>query len=325
MVQPSAASAHSHDVTFYDRETEVVADVAAFVAAGLANGERVIIVATPDHRAAIDEVLEQHAQDPLMARLSGRYLTLDAAETLASFMVNGSPDRKSFDRVIGHVIDAAGADGSTVRVFGEMVALLWNGGNVSAAIQLEALWNGLAATRTFSLLCAYPTHALSDSPLNDISSVCELHSNVISPRSYSDAASALRPSVAISHASKVFVPVAAAVPAARRFVVGTLRSWGIDALIDDTAVVTSEIATNAVKHAASPFRVRVTRNDAIVRVAIEDVAPVQPMPRNAAPEDFGGRGLALVQQMADRWGCDPVDDGKAVWAEFHVVRVARAL
>jgi anti-sigma regulatory factor (Ser/Thr protein kinase) len=319
MVHRSASpAAHDHDVTFYDRDTEVVADVARFVAVGLAHGERVVVVATDEHRAGIDEVLEQHGEDPVGARRTGRYLTLDAAETLATFMVDGVPRRPEFERAIGRIIDRAAADGSPVRVFGEMVALLWAHGNVSGAIELEALWNGLATTRRFSLLCAYPTSILSGSPLQDIHSVCHLHAKVVSPRSYSAARRPQAGHVGAEQVSEVFVPVTAAAPAARRFVRSTLTAWGLQRLIEDATLATSEIASNAVKHAVSPFRLRISRDHAVLRVTVEDVAPVPPVPRTATDEDFGGRGLAIVERVANRWGCDALSNGKAVWAEFHV-------
>ncbi|MDQ1680376.1 MAG: hypothetical protein QOI42_1235 [Frankiaceae bacterium] len=319
MVHRSASSAaRDHDVTFYDRDTDVVADVARFVAEGLAHGERVVVVATAEHRAGIEEVLEQHGEDPVRARMSGRYLTLDAAETLATFMVDGAPRQKDFERVIGRVLDTAAAGGSAVRVFGEMVALLWEQGNVSGAIELEALWNRLGATRRFSLLCAYPASVLSGSPLHDIHSVCHLHANVISPRSYSAPAAAGLDEAGTELVSDVFVPVTAAAPAARRFVTTTLSAWGLHHLVDDVILATSEIATNAVRHAVSPFRLRISRDRATLRVTVEDVAPVRPVPRTAADDDFGGRGLAIVQTVANRWGYDSLARGKAVWAEFHV-------
>jgi anti-sigma regulatory factor (Ser/Thr protein kinase) len=312
---------HDHAVNFFDHDAELVADVAGFVAEGLTRGERVVVVATAPHRHALDEVLLQHNTDAVRARITGRYLTFDAAETLGKFMVGGMPDNARFVTAVGAVVDAAAHDGCAVRVFGEMVALLWNDSNVAGAIELEALWNGLASTRRFSLRCAYPTTALGAGSLNDANRLCEMHSEVVAPRSY--AANGTFGTAASNGAvqvSDVFVPVTAAVPAARRFVIEVLKSWGEDLLVADAALLASELATNAVKHAVSPFRVRVHRADAIVRITIEDVGPAQPQPRKAAPDDFGGRGIAIVQQLAARWGCDVLPDGKTVWAELPAGR-----
>ena len=71
-------------------------------------------------------------------------------------------------------------DGRRVRAFGEMVALLWAQGNQAGAIRLEELWNDLARTHLFSLLCGYPMNAFSRQ--NDVppfSEVCTCHSRVL--------------------------------------------------------------------------------------------------------------------------------------------------
>lgn len=308
-----------HAVNFYDHDGDLVADVARFVAEGLTRGERVVVVATAEHRDALDEVLLQHGADAVRARISGRYLTLDAAEMLAKFVVNGLPDATRFRAAVGTLIDAASADGCAVRVFGEMVTLLWDDGNVAGAIELETLWNDLADNRRFTLLCGYPAAGLAQGTLYAASRLCELHSEVLAPRSYATVLPAeAGQSSRASALSDVFVPVPAAVPAARRFVTAVLTSWGHDALLVDASLVTSELATNAVEHAASPFRLRLDRTVAHVRITIEDVAPTHPQLRAAAPEDFNGRGMAIVQDLAERWGCDALPDGKTVWAELPV-------
>ena len=69
-------------------------------------------------------------------------------------MRDGTPDPVAFASVIGAALDDLTGSGP-VHAFGEMVALLWDEGNVTAAIELESLWNDLAEHRTFSLYCAY--------------------------------------------------------------------------------------------------------------------------------------------------------------------------
>jgi two-component sensor histidine kinase len=86
--------------------------------------------------------------------------------------------------------------------------------------------------------------------------------------------------------------------------------------VDDVALVATELAANAVTHAASAFRVSLSRNASHVRIAVEDAAAAYPRPRSAGPNDTSGRGLALVQVLAERWGCDPMPTGKTVWAEL---------
>jgi anti-sigma regulatory factor (Ser/Thr protein kinase) len=80
--------------------------------------------------------------------------------------------------------------------------------------------------------------------------------------------------------------------------------------------VVSELATNAMRHADSPFRISLHRTHDAIRIAIEDVAETTPAPRVAASDDAGGRGVAIVERLAHRWGWDRASAGKVVWAEL---------
>ena len=309
------AAPHDHGVRFYDHDNHLVAEFVGFVLDGLADGDRVVVVATAEHRDALDEALVQAGTDPVWARCSGRYVALDASETLARFMVNGAPDPRAFLRTVAPVLDAAAADGTPLRLFGEMVGLLWSYGNAVGALELETLWNRIAVDRHFQLRCGYPASILSGSSLDLTRRLCALHSDVLAPRSYST----LDPEVSASTpvvTSSVFLPVPAAVPPARRFVTGVLTAWGRDDLVDDAALIASELATNAVKHATSPFRVAVQCGPAHVRIAVEDLGRTRPHPHAVDSEDQSGRGLTIIQQLAHRWGCDVLPVGKVIWAEL---------
>ena len=127
---------------------------------------------------------EQLREDGLefdQARRSGQYLYLDANETLARFMVNGWPDLARFDEVIGEALAKVTAEGyPRVRVFGEMVALLWAAGKQNAAICLEQHGNELAKTYGFPILCAYPIGAFSGPAQREpFLEVCSAHSHVL--------------------------------------------------------------------------------------------------------------------------------------------------
>jgi anti-sigma regulatory factor (Ser/Thr protein kinase) len=308
---------HDHAVSFYDEDADVVGDVAHFLAAGLAAGERLVVVATAAHGAAIEAELLRLGHDAALLRSGGRYLALDAGMALASFMMGGVPHADRFAEGVGSIVDAALVDGTGLRVFGEMVALLWDDGNVASAVQLEGLWNDLAESRQFTLMCAYPASALENGTLADATEVCNLHSSVSPPQSYAAAGTAgadsLRNTV---RTSETYLPVPSAVPATRRFVSAVLRSWKMDELIDDAQLIASEIATNAVKHAVSAFRVRLQLGPAGVRIAIQDIGLGHPERRHAAVDSFMGRGVAIVEMTADSWGCESVGEGKEVWAEL---------
>jgi anti-sigma regulatory factor (Ser/Thr protein kinase) len=313
--------APAHVVHFYDRAADVVARVAAFAVEGIRRDEAVVVVATPPHRRALAAALTRDGIDVQQAEALGRYLALNAADTLATFMDGIHPDADRFSTTVGGLIDRAGQGGRPVRVFGEMVALLWESGDAAAAIRLESLWNDLARTRPFTLLCAYPISALAEHrDLTAISAVCDLHAGVLAPRSYAVDVEGTDDHEAVTERSQVFVPVPSAVRAVRRFVIGTLRAWGEHALLPDAALVVSELATNAVTHAASPFRASVSRSGGAVRIAIEDVGLAHPRLLPADPERTGGRGVSLVDDLSTRWGHDDLPTGKVVWSELIASR-----
>jgi anti-sigma regulatory factor (Ser/Thr protein kinase) len=312
-----AFTPRSHSVSFFDHEVDLVADVGRFAADGLRAGERVILFATAAHRDAIDQVLLERGVRTAAPQFESLYRAFDAREMLSKFVVGSTFDSAVFLSIVGDLLDEASADRRGVRVFGEMVALLWDDGDVTGAMHLESLWNYLARDRHFALLCGYPAGALVDCTLQDTHQVCQLHSTVTPPRSYSDDTSnaVRRPSAAIQ-ASGVFLPGPAAVSAARRFVEEVLDAWGEDHLAWDAALVTSELATNVVEHVASPFRIRIHRMEGLVRIAVEDLASARPELRSAPAEDTGGRGIAIVDRLAQMWGCAAGNDGKVIFADL---------
>ena len=305
-----------HAVHYYDDDEGFVATVSAHLIAGLEGGERVLAIASAAHLADLEHLLGTRL-DVSLARESGQLVLLDAARTLELFMVDGSPDPVLFRTHLARHIAEARRGGERVRAFGEMVALLWDQGNVAGAIELEDLWNDLLEHEEFSLLCAYPTSALIGVSLLDVQRVCHLHSTVLPPPSYESTAPAA--SGAGEHPdvrSGVFVPVAEAVRATRRFVFGVLEGWGLPDLEWDAALVASELANNAVRHGASPFRVMVSRAGDGVRIGIQDVAPGQPRQRSATSDDVDGRGMTIVVALSTVWGCESLADGKYTWAEL---------
>lgn len=106
---------------------------------------------------------------------------------------------------------------------------------------------------------------------------------------------------------------------ARRFVAGVLRSWRMPEITDGAVeLLTSELTTNAVRHARSPFTVFVRYDGDRVRIEVDDSSPEAPEPRIPSDEDTGGRGLILVEAMAEAWGMTPLPHGKRVWFEVVV-------
>ncbi|HKY70379.1 MAG TPA: MEDS domain-containing protein [Nitrospira sp.] len=168
----------NHSVYFYEDDTFLIHKVAQFVNTGLEREETVIVVATDQHRDDLKLKLIKDEVIGLSAWNARNYVTLDASETLALFMRNGWPDEHLFLSVIGQIIQSAAA-AKPVRIYGEMVAVLFAEGNSLAAIQLERLWNKLAGQRPFSLLCGYPAATFQTSDMDyAYENVCACHSAV---------------------------------------------------------------------------------------------------------------------------------------------------
>ena len=175
-----------HLVELYESDEFLVDSVCGFVEPALLAGDPVIVVATAAHREKFTTELAQRGLDVSPPGSHGQFISLDAAETLDRFMVGERPDPTRFAETLGPMIaQAAGATGR-VRVYGEMVALLWADGNTEAAVALERLWNDLAATHPFSLLCAYPVVAVARaSSTAPFRAMCREHTRVIPTESYS--------------------------------------------------------------------------------------------------------------------------------------------
>jgi hypothetical protein len=154
--------------------------VANFLAEGLTAGQPAIVIATSVHRAGIAAHLAKQSIDSTQLQATGMLTMLDADETLAQFMVDGVPDQSRFRGALVPVIEAAcgGRPDVTVRAYGEMVDVLWKAGQTVAACRLEALWNTLANSHAFSLLCGYAMgNVYKDAAVDEI---CSHHSHVVS-------------------------------------------------------------------------------------------------------------------------------------------------
>ena len=98
----------------------------------------------------------------------------------------------------------------------------------------------------------------------------------------------------------------------------------LDDLVGDAALVTSELATNAITHGSSPFRTSLVRTDDVVRVAVEDGSSATPDQQDAQPGDQHGRGMAIVAILSRRSGYDATPSGKVAWAELSLRAPATA-
>lgn len=176
---------HEHAVQFYQSDTYLLQSLRSYFAEGLRSGASAIVVATESHRQALTRQLEENGFEIARLTAAGRYISLDAERLLSAFMRDGMPDAALFDSVIGDVVARAAVGGRPVRVFGEMVSILWERGRQTAAIQLEELWNDLQARRPLSLCCGYPVNAFAGRSMETgFADVCAQHSHVQPAESY---------------------------------------------------------------------------------------------------------------------------------------------
>jgi anti-sigma regulatory factor (Ser/Thr protein kinase) len=294
----------NHVVHFYGADDELADSVGQYLADGIRSGDGVLVVATAPHLAAFEARLARHGLDAGLEQRDGRLLTVDASGLLGSFLAGGRLDHDRFEAAASGLIGRAAAGGRRVRVYAEMVALLWDAGDVGLAIELEDLWNKLGTRLPFFLLCGYPASVLAEQGTTGaVQDVCQLHSAVADQRSFPAHRDSVR--------------------AARHYVTGLLGEGADEAAACDTAIIATELAANAVLHARSGFTLTVSRSATVTRIAVRDNAPV------AAAEDgatgggvpfhvLTGHGLSVVAQLASRWAVDPLPDGKVVWAELPV-------
>lgn len=290
-----------HVVQFYDQDGDLARAVGEYLSVAVTGGDVAIVIATEAHRQAFEAEMARVGVDTGQARRAGAVVWLDAEETLSQFVHEGKVDPHGFLNVVGSVIRDAARSGRQVKAYGEMVALLWDAGHVLGAIELERLWNGLAVEFSFSLFCAYHIHSVAGEEHADaLHEVCRLHTAVVD-----DAKARFR-----AGTDSPF--------AARRFVAGLLgrRPYGDRVDPDDALLVISELATNAVIHAGTPFSVTVRSDGSAVRISVQDWSPMQPVMRDDNPLAVAGRGLRLISMVSRAWGVEYGPDGKTVWAEL---------
>ena len=104
------------------------------------------------------------------------------------------------------------------------------------------------------------------------------------------------------------------VPCARLHAHHVLREWSLAALSDDVELVVSELVTNAIKVSAQAISLWLMSDGMRAAVFVQDSSPLPPVPRDADEDSTDGRGLVIVDALAQRWGAYPVADGKIVWA-----------
>ena len=180
----------SHAVQFYSDESFLLSASATFLEATLQAGGVGLLLATPEHLAALEQRITADGVDVASAILDGRYHAFDASDALRAFMVDDWPDPARFAQTIGDYIQQArakaGDSNARVAAFGEMVTVLCSQGRMAAAARLEELWNELSQTHDFALLCAYPMSVFDRTEhAGPFQQICAAHTHVVPTESHS--------------------------------------------------------------------------------------------------------------------------------------------
>ena len=172
-----------HEAGFYSDDASLLDGFTRFMGNALKAGNAVIVVATESHRDSLLPKLQASGLDVGAVIEQGRYIALDAADTLSKFMVSGLPDPARF---LGAAADLIAAAVKTVKgeqprvaICGECDPPLWTLGMGEAAIRLEQLWNELAETQDIDILCGYSlsgVHSVRGSQI--FQRICAEHSAV---------------------------------------------------------------------------------------------------------------------------------------------------
>ena len=170
---PPPPPAHDHGVHLYGSDDELVRSVADSFQAALAAGGATLLVATAAHRRAIEADLAARGVD--LDRHD--HLALDAHVTLEALLVDGVPDPGRFAEIVASVVAGLCATRSGVTIYGELVGLLWDRGEVLAALLIEDLWNELGNRLSFALSCGYRNGG--EQRLLALEDVCAVHSYVV--------------------------------------------------------------------------------------------------------------------------------------------------
>jgi hypothetical protein len=168
-----------HVLQVYENDDILLDALAGFIGGGVKADECVLVMATTVHLAALHRMLTSYGISVSTLVSDERYTPLNAEAMLSKFMRNGYPDEQLFRETISFLFEKAACKGRRVRVFGEMVAVLWEKGYHGAAIQLEHQWNQLKKTKDFTLFCAYPKAGFPSNSDESIKKICDCHTKII--------------------------------------------------------------------------------------------------------------------------------------------------
>ena len=168
----------SHTAHFFPDDDEWTAELVRYSRTALADGGRLVVVATGPHRAALDTVLSDTLT---LAREQGRVRMYCAEETMQRLIPRGRINEGYFRHELRPEVEEFIAGPPDVSLWREMVGLAWGAGDVPGAVKMEALWNNMAVESPVGTKCPYP--ATTDRPVTaaDLAAVRRAHTRTIDP------------------------------------------------------------------------------------------------------------------------------------------------
>lgn len=155
-----------HEVIFYSDRSHFLGTFADFLTSSLKAGDAAVVMLTKSKREVLVQRLQIMGLDIAALTEEGRYISLDTAEVLETFMVKGLPDRTQFLKIVTGIAQRATRrlkqEHNCVVFCGECAPRLWSEGNAEGALKLEQLWNEFGQSSTIQILCAYPLVSFDD-------------------------------------------------------------------------------------------------------------------------------------------------------------------
>ncbi|HEY0845255.1 MAG TPA: MEDS domain-containing protein [Noviherbaspirillum sp.] len=181
--QPEGPAATEHIAQLYRNNAELAHVVGDFIVEGLRRGEAVLVIATAAHWALFVSRLARYADIDLAgAIVNGQLRIMDAELALAAIMADNLPQWHHVHQRAKEIIESCSRRYGTLRVYGEMVNLLWSKENRVGAEMLEGHWNAIAHRYPVRRLCAYRMEEEDGENYNALlRCVCRTHARVLPP------------------------------------------------------------------------------------------------------------------------------------------------
>lgn len=168
-----------HLVQVYENERVFIETLEGFAGSGFLTGESVVVIATPAHLSALNSRLKNQGFQLEALINKQQYIPVDAEQLLQKLSPKTTLEKKFLSEFISDLLSSASRSGRKVRIFGEMVAMLWGKGQTEEAIELERLWCDFREEHRVCVYCAYPESGFTDDEGLLLKEICSSHSTLI--------------------------------------------------------------------------------------------------------------------------------------------------